>query len=341
MKRQLIFALIAGSHRHRYTDTSGRCAACHRMHSPHKYEEGTCTVCGFAGCDHPNGSDNGNGTHRCRVCGLSVSHVWEAKPTETRCQRCKACYAEQEHKWDSIKGTCKTCNYECLHPEWNTYKSNATHHFCKICGKAFPHTLVFNDGIVVCQKCSICDYSIWHTFLKPNESNCGTCSKCNKEVYKKHSWIFHKGECANCGYKCKHPTVEKDVCTVCGYSSSKPDAPYEVLSGTYEGAYAYAGKINEQAYYRQYIYSGDKWVEGQYYMVVLDIDEPTQFGGEYAYTASGKVFVTSVDNFPINNTLLSGNGKYNVTLKQYTLDGTLKAEGSYTSQDCKDMKFSW
>ena len=42
MNQLLLFALMNGSHRHRYTDASGICAACHRPHSPHTFENGVC-----------------------------------------------------------------------------------------------------------------------------------------------------------------------------------------------------------------------------------------------------------------------------------------------------------
>lgn len=333
MNRLLIFALMAGTHHHRYTDASGQCAVCHKEHSPHEYEAGVCTVCGFAGCEHPEGgTDNGDGTHVCPVCGAVNEHVWFADPTETRCRSCEVCEAEQPHQWQD--GVCTVCDYECAHPSFVLI--SATQHRCEICNKRFPHDLSFVHGETSCQSCSICHRTIAHDFSNRGESGCGACSKCG-DSHNDHNWSSHTGYCSRCNYKCTHPSIVGSVCTTCGVTLIKPGAPYWVLSGTYAGSYVKAGSVNGQSYYRQYVYSGGDWVEGSYYLVVLRISAPTQFGGNYAYTGSGAAFVTSVANFPINDTLLSGSGRYHITLKQYELDGTFKAEGSYTSPDCSNL----
>ncbi|MBS1452223.1 MAG: hypothetical protein HP002_02445 [Lentisphaeria bacterium] len=330
---QLIFALMAGTHHHRYTDNSGQCSLCHREHSPHEYENGACTVCGFDGCAHPEGcTDLQNGTHRCPVCGAVNEHVWFADPTETRCRSCEVCEAEQPHQWQD--GVCSRCSYECAHPSFVLI--SATQHRCEICNKQFPHDLSFVHEEKSCQYCSICHRSIAHDFSNRNESGCGRCSKCG-DTYGTHTWGNGTGICTRCGYNCTHQTVTNNVCTTCGYSFIKPDAAYWVLSGSYAGSYVSAGSVNGQSYYRQYVYSNGNWVEGSYYLVVLRISSITQFGGNYAYKGSGAVFTTSISNFPINDTLLTGSGKYRIHLEQYELDGTFKAKGDYTSSDCSNL----
>lgn len=336
MNRQLIFALMAGTHHHRYTDASGQCSTCHKEHSPHEYEAGVCTVCGFAGCEHPEGgTDNGDGTHVCPVCGAVNEHVWFADPTETRCQSCEVCEAELEHSWHD--GVCSRCSYECAHPDWIA-KGSTVSHFCTICGKSEPHSLSFTHKDSPCQICSVCGGAIAHDFPNRDVDGCGTCTAC-KASYSAHKWDSNSGMCVRCGYSCLHPAgVDSEgYCTICGRRLLKPDATYYIWSGTYAGSYVKAGSINGQSYYRQYVWRNGGWAEGSYYMVVIRISSPTQFGGNYAYTGSGAAFVTSVANFPINDTLLSGSGKYHITLKQYELDGTFKAEGSYTSPDCANL----
>ena len=332
MNRQLIFALMAGTHRHHYDDTSGQCAACHKVHAPHEYEAGVCTVCGFAGCEHPEGcTDNGDGTHVCPVCGAVNQHVWFADPTETRCQSCEVCEAEQDHQWQD--GACTVCNYQCAHPSFVLI--SATEHRCEICNKRFPHDLSFVHGETSCQSCSICHRTIAHTF-QSTQASCGRCSKCN-DTYGAHTWGEGTGRCTRCGYECTHPAVSGATCTTCGYTYIKPDAAYYVLSGTYAGSYVKAGTVNGQSYYRQWVRADGGWNTGSYYLVVLRISSITQFGGSYAYKGSGAAFVTSIANFPINDSLLSGSGKYKIHLEQYELDGTFKAEGDYTSSDCSNL----
>ena len=117
-----------------------------------------------------------------------------------------------------------------------------------------------------------------------------------------------------------------------------PDADYYVSAGKYAGSYIYAGSVNGQKYYRQHAWANDSWASGTYYLLVLNITTPTQFGADYAYTATGGVFTTNVSSVPIGPTLLEGSGKWRVSLHQYTLDGEhLAGKDNYTSSDCADL----
>lgn len=275
MNKALIYALMTGSHRHRYVDDSGVCAACHRVHSPHTYQDGVCTVCGFAGCEHPNGfRDNGSATtHICPICG-----------------------ATQEHSY------------------------------------SFAHN-------VYCRICTVCGDKIPHVFPDRDAESCGTCSVCG-DTRASHDWDSSTGKCRYCTYQCLHPQGldDQDICPVCGKHVYLEDERYRVLSGTYAGSYVYGGLVNRQSYYRQYVLQDGEFQTGSYQLVRLNITTPTQFGGSYAYTATGFVFTTSAADLPINSTLLEGDGRYNIELKQYDLDGKLLAEGSYTSPDCEDLE---
>ena len=152
MNQLLLFALMNGSHRHRYTDASGICAACHRPHSPHTFENGVCSVCGFAGCEHPDGFvDNGNElTHVCPVCGATNPHAWFQQTTAVNCQACSVCGATRAHEWEN--GVCVVCDYSCQHPEW---LPNGNRHKCKICALTAPHELSFAHDYN-CQVCDVC-----------------------------------------------------------------------------------------------------------------------------------------------------------------------------------------
>ena len=272
MNIPLIMALMAGQHRHRYTDSSGKCSVCGKMHLPHNWIAGQCTVCGFSGCTHDGPwVDFSAASHRCSVCGKTESH-----------------------------------NFQFVH----------------------------NDSI--CQQCLECGRTMAHSFANPTSAACGQCDVCGDE-FTAHTWS--NGKCSRCGYICKHPSVNDDqICDICGLKVVT--GAYYVLSGIYAGSYIYGGDINNQRYYRQHCYNAEagQWEAQGYYLVVLNIGSPTQFGGSYAYTCSGAVFVTDPENVPINSTLLSGNGRYNIHLKQYTLDGDFIVEGSYTSDDCKNLE---
>lgn len=333
MNQLLLFALMNGSHRHRYTDASGICAACHRPHSPHTFENGVCSVCGFAGCEHPDGFvDNGNElTHVCPVCGATNPHAWFQQTTAVNCQACSVCGATRAHEWEN--GVCVVCDYSCQHPEW---LPNGNRHKCKICALTAPHELSFAHDYN-CQVCDVCGGTVAHDFPNRTASRCGTCSVCG-DTRTSHDWTGATGYCRYCNYECLHPqgVDSQETCPVCGKRVYYPGAEYRVFSGKYAGSYKYAGTVNSQRYYRQYVWDGE-WVTGVYYLVVLNITTPTQFGGNYAYTGSGAAFVTTIANFPINDTLLEGNGRYQIHLEQYNLDGSFRAEADYTSPDCENL----
>lgn len=325
-----MFLLLAGSHRHRYTGTSGVCTVCHRMHSPHEYVGGVCVVCGFAGCEHPDGfTDNGSdATHACPVCGATSPHAWVQDATATRCKRCEVCGAEIPHDWAA--GVCQSCGYVCLHPSWTVGEEK---HVCNVCGVEQEHQYELAHESLVCRRCSVCSATVGHELSNPSPNNCGSCGVCG-DSFSPH--VFVNGKCRRCGYICLHPQGldSQGYCSFCNWRAVMSGATYYIYSGLYAGSYLLDGSVNGQQYYRQYVNRTGAWVPGNYYAVVLDITTPTQFGGDYAYTGSGTVFVTTVASFPINSELLSGSGKWHVHLRQFELDGTFKAEAEYTSPDC-------
>ena len=222
----------------------------------------------------------------------------------------------------------------CEHTEGWEY-SNSAQHKCKICGHRAEHVLgdFLHEGIY-CQSCQDCGAEFKHSFDSPTLSGCGICDVCGDTF--KHIWS--DGRCRRCGYKCNHSNVGADwQCNICGVKVAEES--YYVESGIYAGSYIFEGQISGQNYYRQHQYdsAAGRWVAKDYYLVVINITTPTQFGGSYAYTGSGAAFVTSVTNFPINDSLFSGNGRYHIYLKQYSLAGEYIAEGSYTSDDCQDI----
>ena len=249
---------------------------------------------------------------------------------------CSTCgKVHDPHIWKD--GQCEICGFAgCEHAEgWKIY--NSAQHSCKVCGHKENHILgVFLHDDKYCRSCIECDADFLHSFDKITANSCGTCSECG-DSFGSHSWNTD-GRCSRCNYKCKHSSIGANLkCNICGKTVVTGD--YYVLSGTYKGSYIYEGVINGQRYYRRYQYNtaSGEWVAENYYLVVISISTPTQFGGNYAYTGSGAAFVTNVDSFPINNSLFSGNGRYNIHLKQYSLDGEYLAEGSYTSDDCKNI----
>ena len=327
MNMPLIMALLAGQHRHRYNDSSGCCSTCGKVHEPHNWVDGSCTVCGFSGCEHDKTWVNFTASeHKCSVCKATAPHNFQFVHGDNTCQECADCGQDIAHSFsDRTAAACGACNV-CGEVFDSHIWSNGK---CSRCGYKCKHPTV--DGS---HSCSVCGQYIPHVFSDSCVDGCGKCDICGV-VFDTHTWSG--GKCLYCGYECKHSTVSNGRCDICG--TMVVIGAYYVLSGIYEGSYVYEGTINGQDYYRQHQYDtkNGKWVTGNYYLVVIDIPTPTQFGGSYAYTGSGAAFVTSVESFPINNTLFSGNGRYNIHLKQYSLDGEYLAEGSYTSDDCKNI----
>ena len=154
-----------------------------------------------------------------------------------------------------------------------------------------------------------------------------------------HEWS--NGKCKKCGYQCHHQIDEDSSCEICRLYLSKELAEYNVHNGIYAGSYVKEGSVNLQEYYLQYVWDNNtsSWIKGKYYLVILKIYQPTQFGGDYAYTVSGAVFTADIKTFAVNPTLLEGDGKYYVSLAQYTLDGKLIAsQENYISNDCQNLE---
>lgn len=298
--------------------TETRCKQCAcGAELAHTWENGVCTVCGYT-CTHPNGFYGPHTDfHYCRICGLQQSHSWVIDGTGELCRHCTGCDYTPGHSFGG-GDTCSVCGYKCTHPDW-LYGIVDGYHVCSRCDVKEPHTFAQVHEDLTCLKCTVCGAPQKHTFPSITASACGTCSVCG-DSFDDHAFNQYTG-----------------ICNRCGTTLLNPDASYYVDGGPYEGSYVYAGAVEHSLYYRQTILQDGEWVNGQYYMLVLSIFEPTQFGGDYAYTGSGLVFTTSVEDLPINDTLLSGDGKYHVHLEQYELDGTFRAEGDYTSPDCENL----
>lgn len=328
MNKQLIMALMTGTHRCSYEDDSGTCARCGKVHDPHSFSQSVCTVCGKVCLDH---IWNQNG--RCDVCNYSCPHdlVTDNGSSGHICGICSVTIA---HSYSG--GVCDYCGAECQHtasPKW--YSSDR--HRCPACGLLFPHDWVDLSNIQGCKQCTSCGGTLQHTCPDANAAGCGTCSECGFHCGS-HLWSGSSGACRKCGYECKHSNVANNVCQTCGHIMVHPDADYYVSAGKYAGSYIYAGSVNGQKYYRQHAWANDSWASGTYYLLVLNITTPTQFGADYAYTATGGVFTTNVSSVPIGPTLLEGSGKWRVSLHQYTLDGEhLAGKDNYTSSDCADL----
>ena len=276
MKKHLIFSLIAGRHSHNYSQKNGLCDKCGKMHFPHEFNEGCCSICGME-CNHDNAMEE---------------------------------YNESWHK-------------------------------CSICEMTEAHDLILDDSSNYCMKCSVCGHTIQHTCPDKTESSCGTCSVCG-ETFSSHAFLSGS-ECQWCGYECKHPTLDRTsyYCESCKRTIYKGNATWLVTGkNTYAGSYVHTSSEPGLTFYQRYTYQSGKWYNDDIYLCKININEPTQYGGKYAYTGTGFVFTRSITNFPVNDTLLSGDGKYKVSLKQYELDGTFRAESSYTSADCANIKIS-
>ena len=242
--------------------------------------------------------------------------------------------AHTPHKWKA--GTCTICGFDSCDHQGGFISHSAQHHLCQECRKELDHDFVPVREDIVCLRCSECGLKRPHTFPDKSETQCGTCSVCGAE-FGRHSWS-NAGTCERCGYSCLHPQGDINAhCTTCGsYIFSNY---IRVKSYEHGGIYVYEGRINNQSYYRKYGYSYDdeNWVSIWSYLVRLSINIPTQFGGDYAYTASGYVFTEFPDRLAIDSSLLRDSGKYMISLTQYTLAGEKVASGEYTSPDCEDI----
>ncbi len=377
MNRQLIFAIMTGSHRHIYRDASGNCAICGTPHLTHNYGRnaygvgyntpGICVTCG-AECRHPKDFTAYRDLveHCCPDCyeyrehAISLSYNGQQP---TKCFHCDVCASDVGHIFNANAADeriCPKCGYQCAHPADRLVPYNPTQHHCQNCGKNLAHTWGAEvHQSLICRTCFGCGHEGRHTFPSPTPSGCGVCSVCGMGSTTVHDWVTGYVTCSYCKWNrfdpdlpslCKgyhagyyyggnphsFSTDWRKYCRRCGLTY--PADSYGVTGvTTYSGQYRHAGTVNGQNYYRQHVLQNGVWVEGTYYMVKIDITTPTRFGGNYAYTGSGYVFVTSIDSFPINDELFTGTGKYEVELSQYELNGTFKASGSYTSSDCHGL----
>lgn len=263
---------------------------------------------------------------------LAGQHRHRYNDTSGSCSTCGKVH--EPHSWKD--GQCQVCGYAGCEHSQGWIEHSTSQHRCKVCGHKEDHILGdFLHGDKYCQSCTVCDFQTKHKFANVTVDKCGMCSVCG-DSFTAHSW--NNGRCYRCGYECKHPSIDSNQkCNVCGIVVVT--GQYYVLEGTYKGSYIYETTINGQSCYRQHQYNSTtgKWEAGGYYLVVISIGTPTSFGGDYSYTGSGAAFVRSIASFPINSTLFSGNGRYKIHLKQYSLDGEYIAEGSYTSEDCKNL----
>lgn len=337
MNIPLIMALMAGQHRHQYADSSGKCSICGKEHLPHKWNQGTCTVCGFSGCEHSGGWSDYTDEHVCNTCGIRLPHRFQANPSGTVCQVCLDCGHTIGHSClDSTPyscGTCSGCGLTFGAHLWDEEVWGEDGK-CTMCGYECTHPSVSEDHV-----CAVCGSNVGHSFPNPTADGCGVCEWCGQEFNYHIGWNG-KGKCPYCGYECTHPSFSPVECKICGYIPPGYGEYYVTLNGPYEGGYRRAGSFNDYTCYRQHIYDPDtdQWVAHSYYLVKFYVPHPTRYGGDYAYTGSGIAFVTDPENIPFNSTLLSGNGKFKIHLKQYTLDGDFIAEGRYTSDDCKNLE---
>ena len=153
MNIPLILALLAGQHRHRYNDSSGCCSTCGKVHDPHIWKDGSCEICGFAGCEHTEGWKIYNSAqHSCKVCGHKENHVLGVFLHDDKyCRSCIECDAGFLHSFDKITanscGTCSDCGDSFGSHRWNT------------------------DG-----RCSRCNYKCKHSSIGAN-LKCNICGK--------------------------------------------------------------------------------------------------------------------------------------------------------------------
>ena len=326
MNRKLVFALMTGTHRCVFNDDSGICARCHRMHSPHDFCESVCTACGKICADHEWDSATG----QCVVCSTDCAHTAFEPGQNSSRHFCLICGKTFLHSYTG--GTCLPCGYQCPHA--TGWRAGPDGHFCNQCNMLAAHELHLTGLGNACRRCAICGQSVKHECRGATQHACGPCAVCGQSS---SAHQFASGICSFCGYECAHPSHSNYVCDLCYSTVIKSDAAYYVTNSNYAGSYVFKGTVNGQKYYQQYTNRGGNWSLGSYYLVVLSVTTPTTFGGDYAYIVSGAVFTTNIDSFPINPSLVEGNGKYNITLKQYTTGGDLAGSKTYTSADCKNL----
>lgn len=341
-----LFAILAGTHQHRWKN--GVCETCGQTHSPHNFSSGTgvCSICGFS-CAHPQGFEyRTEAFHRCPVCRHSELHnPSSVVATHDACCHCGVCDHDITTHHFGSDGICQFCGYVCNHAG-TLVAYGTTQHRCTFCQWVGPHDFNVVASPLVCKHCSSCGYDLEHKFTGNHCDACGF--TCDHTAYE-----WKHGICLICGMRvCQHEFDPADLtggavyCTLCGSLLRRQGDPFFCTEGEYMGSYYHTSgnEVNGQKIYiryREHKYINDNGVlvdvgmiGYQYGMVALNITTPTRFGGDYMYTCRGLVFSDDPKNLPINNTLLSGNGKYIVAMRQYNLDGTPRSdEVSYTSPD--------
>lgn len=334
-------ALMGGTHQHRWN--AGTCEKCGKQHTPHQwgYNSGVCSVCGY-GCLHPDGWNPYSTTrHVCDVCQLTTDHDHSViAGTRESCFHCNTCGADiSPHTF--ANGLCSVCNYSCDHA--GTFQSySKAEHRCSFCAMRQAHNFHTNANADACKTCSTCGYVLAHEF---QGAHCPVCNfTCSHTA--KHS---QHGICPVCGVQvCTHEDTATNsygdvICNTCGAQIKRYYDTFYTKVLPYMAMFEFGGTLNDQKYYNGYreeanysssgIKQGSTWWECGIYLFALNITTPTRYGGDYMYTCQGLVFTTSPSSLPVNPDLLKGDGKYIKSLKQYNLDGTLKASGDYTSSD--------
>lgn len=298
-------ALMAGTHQHRWPDDgSGICEKCGREHAPHSYDSrypDVCRICGAVGkCPH-NGEFNYDSAdyHRCDICYTKFPHEKTAVGTEEICWRCEVC-ERNDSKHQFSNGICTFCGWECPHTIVNIENMR---HKCQKCGILLDHSMTTITEGAPCEVCE-CGYSR-HTGMLDLQTGC----------------------CTGCGTFLEHPDASSTL-----YGNSRYYGSYLYDS------HSYAEENFLYTCYRRWTYDfqAKQWYPDDLYMFKLRFTTvPIQFGGDYAYKASGIVF-RSVNTIPISPDLLTKYSVFNLKLAQYELDGTLKEasmEGT-TSSSC-------
>lgn len=333
-------ALLTGTHQHRWPDDgSGVCEKCHKEHFPHVYktaDPGVCSICGAVGkCPHNGGFVGYSSYHQCKLCYAQLDHEKQLNSEENSCWVCPVCNFEKTgHSFSD--GVCSVCGWTCPHVEFNQGK---TAHRCVKCGMSFAHTVQPLGTNRTCWTCPVCGYVEEEHQLTDIGQTCSVCGL----VHNVHSWS--NGTCYACGKKCEHSATAttEGRCSICGMILRRwPDVLcFNSAGSPYNGSYVTTDYIEYGDGDYMEIYTGalrvdDKWVDTGYKLFEFNIrNNPTEFGGDYAYKLTGCVFTTA-DSVNVAPALLSASGVWNLKLAQYNLNGTLReaAMQGYTSPDC-------
>ena len=212
MKR-FMFALLGGTHQHRWDAATGTCEKCHKEH-PHHYEDGVCDGCGY-GCKHPSLAPDEalpSQKHHCDVCGITADHEKTLMAVRGDCWQCLPCGFDQPVHTFNSSGKCLTCAYQCGH----------------------AGTIVDLD--IDRHQCTFCQAKMSHTkTLVSTRSDCFRCADCGRE--QKTHRFNSAGECLICDYRCDHAGTIVSTgsynhrCTFCNASEAHE---FNVVVGTRE-----------------------------------------------------------------------------------------------------------